>query len=144
MRRNLLIAFTAVMLLINACTYEEGPISFRSKIGRLAKTWDQGVLDSEILTPSNMMVTLMLDKDGTGKQTVALTDTITGKVSEDVLDIKWKWGSSKEELILERIRAGVTQGEKKYRIILLDNMTLWLENESKYRELFTDIKLRGK
>jgi len=136
MRKNLLIAFAAVSVLFNACTYEEGPMSLASKKGRLANAWNQTMLDGGFAPPANMKVTLQLDKDGTGKQTVATTNTQTGNVSEAILDIKWKWGSSKEELIMERIWSGVSQGEKKYRIVRLASNEMKLENESKFIEVF--------
>jgi hypothetical protein len=136
MRKNLLIAIAAVSVLFNACTYEEGPMSLASKKARLANSWNQTILDGGFAPPSNMTVTLLLDKDGTGKQTVATKNQQTGNVSEAILDVKWKWGSSKEELILERSWSGVSQGEKKYRIVRLASNEMKLENEGKIIETF--------
>ena len=111
-------------------------MSLASKKARLANTWNQTILDGGFAPPSNMTVTLLLDKDGTGKQTVATKNQQTGNVSEAILDVKWKWVSSKEELILERSWSGVSQGEKKYRIVRLASNEMKLENEGKIIETF--------
>jgi hypothetical protein len=135
MRKNLLIAFAAVSVLFNACTYEEGPMSLASKKGRLANTWNQTILDGGFAPPANITITLTLDKDGTGKRVVA-TKLQTGSISELTQDVKWKWGSSKEEIIMERIWTGISEGEKKYRIVRLASDEMKLENEGKIIETF--------
>ena len=136
MRKKLLIAFAAVSVLFNACTYEDGPMSLASKKARLANTWNQTILSGGFAPQQGVTVTLTLDKEGTGKEVTALKNPITGSISEAVLDVKWKWGSSKEELILEKTWSGVSQGEKKYRIVRLASDEMNLENEGKIIETF--------
>lgn len=123
------------------CTYDEGPdFSLATKKSRLVNTWNQTIGSGGQAYPSGMTVVLEITKDGTGKETTTLINPVTGNKSEAILDVKWEWGATKEELKLERIWAGVSQGTKIYRIVRLAGDEMFLENDSKIIEKFESVK----
>ncbi len=123
------------------CTYDEGPdFSLASKKSRLVNSWNQTIGSGGQAYPTGMTVVLEITKDGTGKETTTLINPVTGNKSEAILDVKWEWGATKEELKLERIWAGVSQGTKIYRIVRLAGDEMFLENDSKIVEKFESAK----
>lgn len=123
------------------CTYDEGPdFSLASKKSRLVNSWNQTIGSGGQAPPSGVTVILALTKDGTGTETTTLINPITGNKTEAILDVTWKWGDTKEHLILNRSWSGVDQGTKTYRIVRLAGDEMFLENESKIVEKYVSAK----